>query len=86
MMRLIRYLSLFLWLGGATALYAVYATKGLPHVLWKYQFRANGDPYNPYADRYYTACTFLGPYGVFKRKAQYGRCGWVRLFKEGSNQ
>lgn len=86
MIRFVRYLSLLVWLVGAAALYGFYATKGLPHVIWRYEFHANGDPYNPFADRYYTSCTFLGPYGLFTRNAQNGRCGWVRLFNEGSDQ
>ncbi|WP_386627513.1 hypothetical protein [Sulfitobacter geojensis] len=86
MTRLLRYLSLFIWLGGAAALYGVYATKGLPHMIWRYEFRANGDRYNPYAYRYYTSCTFWGPYGMFTREAENGRCGWVQLFNERSDQ
>lgn len=58
MIRAVRYLSRFVWLIGVAALYGVYATKGLPHIIWRYEFRANGDPYNPDAYRYFTSCTF----------------------------
>lgn len=78
----IKYLSLFLWLIGAGAAYSVYASSGLPHVIWSYTFLDNGDQYNPYAKRYYTSCTFIGWYGAFTVPASNGRCGWVRFFKE----
>lgn len=77
-----KYLSLFAWLFGAAALYGIYATKGLPHMIWNYSFLDNGDQFNPFAQRYYTSCSFIGPYGVFNLKAENGKCGWVRMFKE----
>lgn len=82
MIRFIKYLSLFLWIIGAGAIYSIYATQGLPHVIWSYRFLDNGDQYNPFAERYYTSCTFAGPYGSFTVNANNGNCGWVRLFKE----
>ena len=84
MFRSMKYLSLFLWLIGAGALYGIYVTKGLPHVIWSYTFLDNGDQHNPFAKRHYTSCTFVGPYGVFTVNAKNGRCGWVRLLKEQS--
>ncbi len=77
MMRSFKYASLFLWIIGAAAVYAIYATQGLPHMIWKYEFYNNGD-------RYYTSCTFAGPYGFFTISAENGKCGWVRLFREDS--
>lgn len=82
MTRHLKYLSLFLWVLGAGALYYTYATKGLPHMIWSYAFWDNGDQYNPFAERHYTTCTFYGPYGMFTVDAQNGYCGWVQLFKE----
>ncbi len=82
MMRSMKYLSLFLWLIGAAALYGIYVTYGLPHGIWSYRFLDNGDQYNPLAERHYTSCTFVGPYGAFTVDAENGRCGWVRMFKE----
>ena len=82
---MIKYASLFLWVIGAAAIYAIYATQGLPHMIWSYQFHDNGDRYNPLADRYYTSCTFIGPYGVFTIPAKGGKCGWVNLFTKDSH-
>lgn len=82
MTRSLKYLSLLLWLVGAGALYGVYVTKGLPHVIWSYTFQDNGDRFNPYAKRHYLSCTFLGPFGAFRVPATNGRCGWVRFFRE----
>lgn len=81
MIRSIKYLSLFLWLIGAGALYGVYAAYGLPHAIFSYEFLDNGDRNNPFAERFYTSCTFVGFYGAFTVGAKNGRCGWVRLFK-----
>lgn len=78
----LKYLSLFLWIAGAALVYGLCAVHGLPHLIWSYEFRDNGDPHNPYAERYYTACTFLGPHGAFRVPASNGRCGWVRFFKD----
>ena len=83
MIRSLKYLSLFLWLFGAGALYTVYQTKGLPHFAFSYTFSDNGDQYNPFAERYYITCTFWGPYGMFTVDARNGRCAWVQMFKEG---
>ena len=82
MIRSLKYLSLFVWLIGAGALYGAYVGYGLPHAIWSYTFMDNGDRNNPFAKRYYLTCSFIGPYGVFKTYAEDGRCGWVRLFRE----
>lgn len=81
MIRSLKYLSLFLWIAGAGLVYGLYVSFGLPHVIWSYTFRDNGDPYNPYAERHYISCTFAGPNGVFKTPARNGRCGWVKFFR-----
>jgi hypothetical protein len=79
-----RFAALFLWLAVPLAGYATYAAYGLPHIPWSYTFVANGEPHNPFAERYYTTCTFTGWYGTFTVNAQNGRCGWVHFFKENS--
>ena len=82
MFRSMKYPTMFLWLGGAAVLYGIYASYGLPHAIFSYTFLNNGDRNNPVAERYYTSCVFVGPYGAFTVDAENGRCGWVRLFKE----
>lgn len=82
MIRALKYLALFLWIIGAGALYGLHGAYGLPHMIWSYKFWDNGDPHNPFAERHYTSCTFIGFYGSFTVDAVDGRCGWVRLFKE----
>lgn len=52
----------------------------LPHVLWKYTFRDNGDPNNPWAERYYLTCIYYGPHGEFTVYAEDGRCAWLKRF------
>jgi len=58
--RLIR-LSFFLWLAVPVLGYAAWSAFGLPHLIWSYQFLDNGNRYDPFAERYYTSCTFIGP-------------------------
>ena len=74
--------ALFLWLALPLAGYATYTTHGLPHVPWSYTFRDNGARYDPFAERYYITCTFVGWYGTFTVDAKYGRCGWFHFFKD----
>ena len=56
-----RIAAMFLWLALPLAVYAGYATFGLPHVIWERTFRDNGNRYDPFAARRYTGCTFWGP-------------------------
>jgi len=86
MIRLVKLVSLFLWVLGPMAAYGVYSTYGLPHIPWSYTFYDNGDAYNPWAKRHYLTCTFIGWYGTFTVPAKTGRCDWVRFFKEGADQ
>lgn len=74
--------ALFLWLALPVVGYVTYATKGLPHIPWSYTFIDNGARYDPFAERYYLTCTFIGGYGTFTIDAQSGRCGWFHFFKE----
>lgn len=71
----------FLWIIVPLALYGVYAAFGLPHGIWSYSFIDEGQGHDPHADRYYTRCTFLGPYGAFTTYPTNGRCAWVRFYQ-----
>ncbi len=77
-----RYFLMWLWVIVPIAVFLFYQISGLPHVIWSYRFHDNGDRYNPFAERYYTDCTFIGPYGEFTRYATNGNCEWFRFFKE----
>ncbi len=78
--------ALFLWLTLPIAGYAAYASEGLPHMILSYSFKNNGDPYDPFKDRYYTSCTYWGAYGFITVPAPFGRCPLVRFFKEEDAQ
>ena len=54
----------------------------LPHVLWAYTFRDNGDPHNPLAERYYLTRTYIGPHGEITIYADAGRCAFLKRFGE----
>lgn len=74
--------SYFIWVIILVAVGLIYQTYGLPHMIWSYDFRNNGQGYDPFADRYYTRCTYIGPYGSFTdRFPQNGSCDWFQLHK-----
>lgn len=77
-----RIAALFLWLVLPVIGYAAYASDGLPHMIYSYRFHNNGDPYDPFKERYYTSCTYVGPYGSITVPASYGKCPLVRFFRE----
>ncbi|MEO1701934.1 MAG: hypothetical protein AAFR71_07755 [Pseudomonadota bacterium] len=79
--RLIR-VAYFLWVVVPLALFGAYQAWGLPHLIFRYEFADNGDRYNPYKERWYYTCTFVGPYGEFTVDAKNRKCGFVRLFKK----
>lgn len=72
--------SYLVWLIVPPVVYAVYALYGLPHVIWSYSFHGSGN--GDYSSRYYTRCTFVGPYGGFTVSAHDGECGWISFFKQ----
>ncbi len=74
--------SYFAWVIAPVCLVLGYLILGLPHVIWSYAWRDQGQGYDPHAFRYYTRCTFIGPYGAFTTYPTNGKCGWVRFFKE----
>lgn len=73
--------SFFVWVLGPLAIYGLYLAFGLPHMIWQYRYLDNGTR-DPLAYRYYTDCTFWGPYGMMDVPAQNGKCGYVRFFKK----
>lgn len=79
--RLVR-ASFFIWIIVPVVLFGAYQAFGLPHMIWSYTYRDDGQGYNPLAFRHYYSCTFIGPFGEFKQPARDGKCGWVRFFKK----
>ena len=80
--------SFFVWLIVPAAVYLAYLAFGLPHMIWSYEYRQVGpaSTANPFAGRYYTRCTFVGPYGSFSRAASNGKCRLVSFFKKEANK
>ncbi len=76
--------SYFFWIIMPVALYFGYLAYGLPHFIWSYDWRNNGT-YDPFAKRYYTRCTFIGPYGNFTTYPTNGKCGWLVFRKARGN-
>jgi len=77
-----KFAALFLWLILPLTGYATYQLYGTPHGLWRYEFRPNGDPFNPHAYRHYTSCTYVGwRWHSVTLPAENARCPWVRLLK-----
>jgi hypothetical protein len=77
-------LGYFLWLVVPLGLWAGYDAFGLPHTIWSYSWIDEGQGMDPFAERHYTRCTFIGPYGTFTQNAEYGRCSYVKFFKAGA--
>ena len=72
----------FIWLFFLLALYAAIQHGGLPHLRWEYSWRDQGQGYDPWADRYYTRCTYLGFYGAYTDHfPQDGQCALIRFLK-----
>ncbi len=81
--RLLRF-SFFIWVIVPVAIYLAYLAFGLPHMIWSYEYRQvePASTANPFAGRYYTRCTFIGPYGSISRSASNGKCALVSFFKK----
>ncbi len=73
-------LSYFAWVIVPASMFT-YQEIGLPHVIGSYAWFDEGQGMDPFAQRHYTRCRFIGPYGHFELPAQHGRCGWVRFIK-----
>lgn len=80
-----KYAAMFVWVVVPIAAYTVFAMQGLPHVIWSYSF-TGGERYDLFSDRYYTSCTFIGPYGGFTGPAENGGCPWIRFFRPEADQ
>ena len=74
--------SFFVWIIIPALLFFTYRAIGLPHVIFSYDWRDDGQGYSPFAERYYTRCTYVGPYGSFTDHAPGGRCGWLQFHKD----
>lgn len=72
--------SFFVWMIAPLVAFGLYIVAGLPHVIWSYTFRDDGQGNDPFAARHYISCTFIGPYGAFEVAAKNGKCGWVQFF------
>lgn len=81
-----RALRFFRWTLVPVALFAAYLTLGLPHMRWSYDWRDDGQGYEPMAARFFTRCTFAGPYGQFTfHKPPNGECAWI-IFRKSPQQ
>ena len=76
----------FIWVIVPLILYLSYLAFGLPHMIWSYEYRQVGQASvsNPFAGRYYTRCTYIGPYGSFSTSAKNGKCSLITFFKKES--
>lgn len=55
---------------------------GAPHLRWSYDYRASS--HDPWSERYYTRCDYIGLYGVFRYVPADGKCLWFRFYKPNS--
>lgn len=76
-----KFIVLFAWMLVPLGLWTGYSLNGTPHIALTYQFRDNGDIYNPRASRHYFNCTYYGIEGPITMPAQNGTCPWIRFFK-----
>ena len=75
--------SYFIWTLGPIAAYATYHAWGLPHVIWSYSFQGGKrGTESDFASRWYTRCTFVGPYGEFTTYPTNGSCPWLAFRKK----
>ena len=82
-----RILRFFIWVAVLAVVLLIWSGAGSPHAIWAYSFRPNGDPHNPFAERYYTSCTYIGwGFSRVTMPARDGRCPWVRFFAGGAGQ
>lgn len=75
-------LKYFLWIVVPIGLWFGYQSHGLPHAIWSYSWLDQGQGHDPLAHRWYTRCTFIGPYGSVTTHPTNGRCGWIVFAKE----
>ncbi|MEO1105905.1 MAG: hypothetical protein AAFW98_19600 [Pseudomonadota bacterium] len=63
------------------SLWLAHSAYGLPHLRWSYTYLDNGRPYDPFVPRYYTRCSYAGPYGDVTVRPADGQCPVIRFFK-----
>lgn len=76
-------LRYFVWIIIPITAYLVFLAFGLPHFRWSYSWRDDGQGYDPFATRWYTACTYIGTYGDFTIRPHNGKCAWI-VFRKGN--
>lgn len=82
-----KYLRFFRWLVVPVFCVAAYLVLGLPHVRSSYTWRDDGQGYDPMAPRFYTRCSFVGPYGRFTiYHPRNGECAWIIFRKSSATQ
>lgn len=77
-----------IWIIFPVALYLIYLIFGLPHIIWSYSWRNDGQGHDPFANRYYTKCVYIGSYGEFTiHNPNDGECDWFifRKNEEANN-
>ena len=72
----------FIWIVVPFALWLVYTSYGLPHMIWSYSWINEGQGYDPFAERYYTRCTYVGSYGNKTISPENGKCPFIRFVKK----
>ncbi len=73
----------FAWIVVPVALYAAYATLGLPHLVWSYDYIGDG---SSWSDTHFTRCAYLGPYGAITILPADESCAWVAFFRKEAGQ
>lgn len=76
-----RYAAFCLWVIVPLGLWLGVTYWGTPHIVFSYRFYDNGDRHNPFADRTYFECTYIGWLGAVTVPAEDGRCPMVRVFQ-----
>ncbi|MBU2527616.1 MAG: hypothetical protein KKC03_13545 [Bacteroidetes bacterium] len=71
--------AFFLWVLVPPIVFMAYLAVGLPHLRWSYTILDNGDPYNPYVERYYLKCTYIAPWGHFVFEPSDGDCPLIKF-------
>ncbi len=81
-------LSYFAWIvvlvAASAAAFAVYQAWGLPHLAWSYAWIDDGAGYDPFAERHYTRCTYVGFTGEFTTYPDDGACPVLSFFKRNA--
>lgn len=75
-------MSYFFWAIVPILLWMAYTNFGLPHLRWSYTWRDDGQGYDPSADRYYTRCNYVGPYGEYTLNPKHGHCNVFEFKKK----